>query len=331
MRKFKLFFIYILIIIITVLTSCTSTYDNATGRYAVMPEHVKTVKEGITDEELYDMLSYLASDDLEGRNSGDEGNELAAEYIAGQFEEYGLLPAVDGSYFQEFSFQFDRGRTPLIIETSNIIGYLPGNHATLKKEVIVIGAHMDHIGYGRYSSRGGGGEVHNGADDNGSGTVAVLELAEAFSEIKDEINRTFVFIAFSGEEMGLKGSYYYTRYPVFPIEDTVFMLNLDMVGWLREKDYLYALNVRSFQIKMLFIKLSKNYPFEPRFSTSRGSDHYPFYIAGVPVAFLHTGLHAYYHTKDDDVEWIDFDGLELITEYAFDLLWTMDEMREIPD
>jgi hypothetical protein len=329
MNRVKLFIINIFIIIIAIGISCTSSYDTS-GRYATMPEEVIEAKESITDEELLDMLSYIASDELEGRNSGEEGNELAAQYIADEFEEYGLLPAVDGSYFQEFSFQFDRGYSPRRVETSNIIGYLPGNHPSLKSEVIVVGAHMDHVGYGRYGSRGGKGEVHNGADDNGSGTVAVLELAEAFAEIKDDINRTFVFIAFSGEEMGLKGSYYYVRDPVFPLDDTIFMLNLDMVGWLREKDYLYVLNVRSVPMKTLFIRLSNDYPFEPKFSTSQGSDHYPFYRAGIPVAFLHTGIHAYYHTNDDDVERIDFDGLEMVTEYAFDILWQIDVTREPP-
>lgn len=282
-------------------------------------------KEDITQQDLEEYISYLASDELEGRLSGSEGNIKAGEYIAKKFNEYGLTaPFEDGdSYFQHFELKTKRLEK---IETFNVVGYLPGNHPELKNQYIVIGAHFDHVGYGEYGSRKGKGSIHNGADDNASGTGAVMELAEAFSLIKDNINRTIIFIAFSGEELGLHGSKYYCKYPIFPHKDTIFMLNLDMIGWLKDKGEITAYQVESDGIEFIMNYLLDDYPFtiDYKITTRGNSDHFPFSMKNVPVAFFHTGLHDVYHTPDDDVELLDFVGMELITEYSFEIVYTID-------
>ncbi|MFW5799483.1 MAG: M20/M25/M40 family metallo-hydrolase [Spirochaetota bacterium] len=339
MKKLKLIlFIALIGLFGIVYIGCGSTTETITNvdneEYefkniiASMPSFVAEAKSTITIDEQTEMLTYLASDELEGRSTGEKGNDMAAEYIADEFEEYGLHTLEDGTYYQPFSVYF-QGESH---STQNVIGYLPGNDPELKNEVIIVGAHYDHVGMGYYGTRGGVGKIHNGADDNASGVVAVLELADAFSSIKGQLNRTFVFILFSGEEMGLHGSLYYADNPEFPLEDTVFMLNLDMVGWLKNKDYLYSYNTRNAEIKALMDELDENYPFSVKFEYLQraSSDHYAFEKSGIPVSFLHTGLHNMYHTPKDDVEFIDFEGLKYITDFSFELLWLIDSMEERP-
>jgi hypothetical protein len=315
------------------LLSCTTAQSESPIRedavvFAIktMPESVTMAKDTITVLEQTEMLTYLSSDELEGRYVGDEDHLKATEYIKNEFEEYGLLPPYDGNYYQDFSFKYKDE----IFETKNVIGYFPGNNPDYKDEYIIIGAHYDHVGFGKYGSRVGEGEIHNGADDNASGTVGILEIADAFSYIKNEINRSIVFIAFSGEELGLHGSLYYVENPVFPLDKTKFMLNLDMIGWLKEQEYLTSFDTNDKGIQTILEKLQINYPFDIMFDNlSYGaSDHYPFLINRIPVSFLHTGLHEVYHTPDDDVDLIDFKGLKLITTYAFEIVWVFDNIIE---
>lgn len=290
-------------------------------------ETILKAKDTITIEEQTEMLTWFASDDLEGRSSGEDGNVEAATFIAKEFEKYGLLPGMEDSYYQPFHFNA-RGQSG---DTNNVIGYFPGNDPKLKDEVIVIGAHLDHIGYGYYASRGGTGQIHNGADDNGSGIMGILEIAEAFSQIKDELNRTIVFIAFSGEELGLLGSFHYCDHPIFPIEDTIFMCNLDMIGWLKDNTKIYSYDTTNKTIKAIIRKLDDNYPFNTRFQVIRGSsDQYPFFRKKVPVSFLSTGLHAVYHTPKDDTELIDFEGMKIVTDFAFELILLVDQLPQRP-
>ena len=172
-------------------------------------------------------------------------------------------------------------------------------------------------------------QIHPGADDNASGSSALLEIAEAFSHMKGQNKRTVVFMAFSGEELGLKGSLHYVNNPLFPkgnpnLSKHIFMLNIDMIGHLaKNKTTLADDAVSPADIGDLVKKLSEKYPFAKKITLrgGGGSDHAPFYNKKIPVAFLHTGLHEFYHTPKDTPEKINYEGLEKIAEYGFELAW----------
>jgi len=296
-------------------------------------EEYKLAKDSITKEEQVEMLTYLASDELVGRLSGEKGNELAAEYIAKEFEEYGLIKGMGDSYFQEFEIDF-KGKGK--VKTKNVIGYFEGNDAVLKDQVIIVCAHFDHMGGGNFLiNPSEAKEIYNGADDNASGTVGLLELADAFSHIKDKIRRTILFLACSGEEQQMLGTKYYVKNPIFPLENTIFTCNLDMIGWLKDQTSISSYDTFSLLIKAIMRKIDDNYPFKIRYELigNRG-DHYPFSMNGIPVIFLCTDMdeidNSFYHTPYDDVELIDFDGLKLITDFTFDLLCLVDIIEERP-
>lgn len=193
-------------------------------------------------------------------------------------------------------------------KTANVIGILPGSDPILKDECVVIGAHYDHVGIGEFGSMGNDmGEIHNGADDNASGTAALLELAQAFTASGERPKRSILFAAFAAEERGLLGSRHYVANPVVPIEKTVAMFNLDMVG--RSEDGLvevigvgtspgFAADVERWNRDVgLVLKTQEGY--------SQDSDHAPFAGKQVPILFLFTGLHPDYHRPGDDWEKIN--------------------------
>ncbi len=186
----------------------------------------KAIHNSITEDELKTHIEFLASDSLEGREAGAQGGQAAGTYIRGLLQKYGVKPGLkEDGYFQEFDGGF-----------RNIIGILPGNDPELKNEYIVIGAHYDHVGYGKPSnSRGGVGQIHNGADDNASGTAALLEIIQAISQHKEVPRRSLMFVFWDAEEMGLLGSKYWVNHPNIPLDQIVIYLNMDMVGRLKEK------------------------------------------------------------------------------------------------
>ena len=267
-------------------------------------------EEDITVEESRKTLSYLASDKMEGRKPGNPGNFIAVSFIKKEFESYGLE-----THLQKFTYTF-RWRVGLIrwrtieIETMNVIGVLKG---TSDKHV-GIGAHMDHLGLD------GDGDAYNGADDNASGTTAILELAEAFGKSKTKPKDTIVFIAFNAEELGLLGSKHYVNNPLLPLDDCKLMINLDMVGRLRGTTVTAQGGNLSRSVTQLVHKLDDNYPFDVNITTAGNrSDHAPFNWNGVPVLFFHTGTHPQYHRTTDDSDLINYEGLVNIAKFVKDL------------
>ncbi len=338
LRQFRIL-CFIIVLFIFVLVGCSGDQpeDNITNSSKskhidqvntaidTLPKEFELARKTITIEEQKQMLTYLASDELKGRYPGDKDHIKVTEFIKNEFKSYGLLPGGEnGTYYQKFSFDIKDDH----FTTNNVIGYLEGNHPDYKDEYIIIAAHYDHIGYGKYCSRSGYGEIHNGADDNASGTVAVLEIAEAFSKVKDKINQSIVFIMFSGEELGLKGSKHYINNPTFPLECTSFMLNLDMVGRLNDKKQVVSYDTYNDLIKTILNKVDDNYDFNIKYGylNSASSDHYNFYQVNIPVSFLHTGLHNEYHTPLDDTDLIDFEGLQKITSFSFDVVSVLDNI-----
>ncbi len=205
----------------------------------------------------------------------------------------------------------ERGRT------ANVIGVLPGRDARLRDEAVVIGAHYDHLGRGGEGSLAPDavGTIHPGADDNASGVAGVLALARTFAEAGGA-PRTLVFVAFSGEEMGLLGSTHYVRRPAHPLERTVLMLNLDMVGRLRQRT-LYVGGVDSATgLRDLVNAQAGGLTLSVRGDPFGPSDHAAFYAAGRPVLFLFTGAHADYHRPGDTWDRIDTPGLVEVTAFA---------------
>jgi hypothetical protein len=212
----------------------------------------------------------------------------------------------------------------------NVVGALEGA-GPLAKETVVIGAHYDHLGYGGRRS-GSMAEknvkaIHHGADDNGSGTTALIELARRFGAEKDRQGRRLVFIAFAGEEMGLLGSKHYVDNPLFPLESTVAMVNMDMVGRLvadptSGKGKLEVGGTGSAkEFDALIDKINAKHGFDVKKNKAGvgPSDHTSFYLKGVPVFFLFTGLHKQYHKPADTVDLINFAGMKQITDLAEDL------------
>ena len=267
-------------------------------------------EEDITVEESRKTLSYLASDKMEGRKPGNPGNFIAVSFIKKEFESYGLE-----THLQKFTYTF-RWRVGLIrwrtveIETMNVIGVLKG---TSDKHV-VIGAHMDHLGVD------GDGDAYNGADDNASGTTAILELAEAFGKSDAKPKDTIVFIAFNAEELGLLGSKHYVNNPLLPLDDCKLMINLDMVGRLRGTTVTAQGGNLSRSVTQLVDKLDDNYPFDVNITAAGNrSDHAPFNWNGVPVLFFHTGTHPQYHRTTDDPDLINYEGLVNIAKFVKDL------------
>ncbi|MBI4460111.1 MAG: M28 family peptidase [Acidobacteria bacterium] len=188
----------------------------------------------------------------------------------------------------------------------NVIGYLPGSDPAFRDQVIVIGAHYDHLGIGEYDSLAPGqsGQIHHGADDNASGTAGILELARLFSAERNRLRRSILFIAFSGEELGLLGSVHYVENPVIPLDRTIAMLNLDMIGRV-SKNKLFIGGVGTSPVfRSLISAGNEELGFQFDFSDSGygASDHMSFTRKEVPVLFFFSGLHEDYHKPSDTWE-----------------------------
>ena len=222
----------------------------------------------------------------------------------------------------------------IVSKTQNVAGYIEGNNPDADGEVIVIGAHYDHIGLGEYHSMTPSlaGEVHNGADDNASGTAGMLELAQYFSQPEFRPERTLLFIAFGAEEWGVLGSTEYTNHPFFPLEKTIAMFNMDMIG--RMEDNTLTLNGfgTSPRWEAAANAVNAEYDFNLAYSMGGlgGSDHMPFYSKNIPVLFFFTGTHTDYHKPSDDVDLINLDGEVTILQFIRDVVTSIDDAPSRP-
>lgn len=270
-------------------------------------------------------VEYLASEKLEGRFPGTNGEQLAANYIAEKFEKFGLTKLTD-SYFQSFNFtlpsspheevKFNQD-TDTKINAKNIIAFIDNK----KKNTVIIGAHYDHIGYGgQYSLDRGINEIHNGADDNASGTAMLLSLAKQLNN-KNDLENNYLFIAFSAEELGLIGSRYFVNSDVFKKESINFMINLDMVGRLNAEKELSIFGVGTSSIfKQVVNSMNNNFKLKIIEDGTGPSDHTSFYNKDIPVLFFHTGSHENYHRPSDDVNLINYKGMSEISNYIIDII-----------
>lgn len=217
----------------------------------------------------------------------------------------------------------------------NVIGYLEGTDPELKKQLVIIGAHFDHLGMGTDGSlyRGKDPMVHNGADDNASGTAGVLELAQKFAADKQN-KRSILFVCFSGEELGLLGSGFYVNNPYTSAENVAAMINLDMVGRLNEEKNLIVYGTGTSTLWKTLLD-SLNTPFGFKLTKNDEgygpSDHSSFYGKNIPVLFFFTGTHEDYHRPSDDVEKINFPGEESVLLYVAGITEAIAGMQVKPD
>lgn len=221
------------------------------------------------------------------------------------------------------------------ITTGNIIGILEGSDPNVSDEAIVIGAHYDHVGYGEYGSLYSGTDkvIHYGADDNASGTAGVLELAQKFASEKNNLKHDIVFMLFGGEEAGLLGSNFFTHSQSFQNMNVVAMLNMDMVGRLKDNK-LVIYGIGSSPIWETTIKnLNAPYNFDITYTKSGfgRSDHSSFYSQNVPAVHFFTGTHDDYHRPSDTYDKINYEGSENVIKLVYDVTKEIDSETTAPE
>lgn len=277
-------------------------------------------------------IAYLASDKLEGRGTGSKGEKLAAEYIIKQFKSLGLKPAGDEKGFLQ-KFPAKKGLPPkqTYVQAANVIGYLDND----AENTIIIGAHYDHLGTGDQGSSlkaNSGGEIHNGADDNASGVAGMLELARYYSKNEVKEKNNFLFIGFSGEELGLVGSKFFVDNPTINLKKVNTMINLDMIGRYRTDK---GVSVGGYGTTSFWgtvvPEITKNLNIYHTVDSSGigPSDHSSFYLKDIPVLFLFTGGHQEYHKPTDDAELVNYDGEVLMLNLLTEIISKLDESPKI--
>lgn len=330
------------ILSIVVLSSCgtskvttngQNTSNSASSSSSKTDKAFQSAYQNIKLEDLKKNLYVIASDEMGGRDTGSPGQKKAGEYMINYYKSLGIsFPKTLGSYYQKVPSEYmkKRGGEDLP-DSENILAFIEGSEKP--EEIIVVSAHYDHVGTQN-------GVVYNGADDDGSGTVAVMEIAKAFQSAKKAGNgpkRSILFLHVTGEEHGLFGSEYYSDNPVFPLANTVVDLNIDMIGRddpeNRGKNYVYVIGseMLSSELKVIneaankkTVNLELNYKYDDPKDPQRlyyRSDHYNFAKNNIPVAFYFDGIHEDYHKPTDDVEKIDYSMLQKRTQLVFATAW----------
>lgn len=271
-----------------------------TSLHAQHPDPVKLKKH----------VAFLASDQMKGRGTGSKTNLKAAAYVKRYFRKYRLKPLGIDGYYQPFTAKVRRVVVPDSLRPArNVIGFLDNG----ADYTIVIGAHYDHLGEGRQGSSlapASEGIIHNGADDNASGTAGLLELARYFATNDKKESYNLLFIAFGAEELGLLGSKYFVNNPTIPLEKINFMLNMDMIGRYNPEGGLAVIGYGtsgSWPEIFTGVKHPK-VKYHTGDDGSGGSDNATFYSKNIPVLFFHTGGHDDYHRPTDDMEKIDYEA-----------------------
>ena len=327
--------------ILFIVTIAMIAVSCSTAQKATKVTDVGTYKNSITPAELSKHLYIVADDNMEGRNTGEPGQKRAGEYLINEYKKNGIsFPPGATNFYQKVPSEFmKRGFAPKLNDSENIWAFIEGSEKP--QEIIVISAHYDHVGMKN-------GEVFNGADDDGSGTVALLEIAQAFKKAKNKGNgpkRSILFLHVTGEEHGLHGSRFYSENPLFPIENTVVDINIDMIGRRdtlhpKTNNYVYVigsdrlsseLHTINEEVNAKYTQLELDYKYNDRKDPERiyyRSDHYNFAKKGIPAIFFFNGIHADYHQSTDTPDKIEYDALAKRAQLAFVLAW---ELANRPD
>jgi len=275
--------------------------------------------ESITVDEVRQHVNVLADDTFEGREAGSRGNRAAGLYIIEELKKYGLPGGAGGTYYQTGP------------RSNSILAIAEGSDPQLKHEVILIGGHYDHVGYGTLrNSHGPIGYIHNGADDNASGVAALLEVAQAVGRLPERPKRTILFAFWDGEESGLWGSKYWINHPTVPLANVKLAINVDMVGRLRNsKLTVYGARTAPGLRRLVSRQNDPTLRLDFDWDIRGDSDHYTFYSRNLPILMLHTGMHDDYHRPSDDVEKINNDGLKDIARLMFGVVVELADTPEL--
>lgn len=297
----------------------------------------------ITASELSKHLYIVASDSMQGRDTGSEGQKKAGQYIISEYTKMDIsYPKGADSFYQKVPSAFmKRNYSPTPNDSENIWAFIEGSEKP--DEILVISAHYDHVGTKN-------GEIYNGADDDGSGTVALLEIAQAFIKAKNEgfgPKKSILFLHVTAEEKGLHGSRYYSENPLFPLKNTIADINIDMIGrrdtlHKTTNNYVYVIGSDRLSTDLhrineeanaKYTKLDLDYKFndinDPEQIYYR-SDHYNFAKNGIPSIFFFNGIHKDYHLPADTPDKIEYDALAKRAQLAFATAWELANRKERP-
>jgi Zn-dependent M28 family amino/carboxypeptidase len=323
---------YFLLSLFTVFVVSCNSAQNSVSKIKTKKLNRIDYANTITASDLKTHLYVYAGDDMRGRMTGTKGQKLATEYLRNFYQNQEISsPIEENNYYQTIPANYFEGRSDE--NSENVVAYIEGSEKP--DELIILSAHLDHVGTDDEEN------VFNGADDDGSGTVALLEMAEAFQKAVKDGNgpkRSILFLHVTGEEIGLFGSRYYTDNPIFPLENTVCNLNSDMIGRIDpdkadNPNYIYLigsdklsqeLHDVSEEINKSYTNLELDYKFNDDNDPNRfyyRSDHYNFAKNNIPVIFYFNGTHEDYHKMTDTPDKIEYELLETRTRLIFQTAW----------
>lgn len=326
----KLFYFFLFVMLFSCGSNSTITEQN--NAILVSNATATNYANTITSEDLKTHLYKFASDEFEGRETGEPGQKKAANYLKDFYIQHNIAsPYGSEDYFQPVPTSHLK---PGIKPSENVVAFIKGTEKA--DEIIVISAHYDHLGMHD-------GKIYYGADDDGSGTVAVLEIAEAFEKAVSDGNspkRSILFLHVTGEEKGLLGSKYYSEFPIFPLKNTVTDLNIDMIGRIDDAhknntNYVYLigsdklskeLHILSEELNEKFTKLNLDYKYDDENDPNRfyyRSDHYNFAKNNIPIIFYFNGTHEDYHKPTDTPDKINYELLTKRTKLVFYTAWEL--------
>ncbi len=320
---------YVLVVLLAIgLVSCNSAQSGMrAGKTMTRIDYANT----ITDSELKTHLYQFADDKMQGRMTGSDGQKMAAAYLKNFYISEGIAAPKGTDYYQKIPAEYFNSKSGSI-DSENVVAFIKGSEKP--EEVIVISAHYDHVGMKN-------GDIYNGADDDGSGTVSILEIAQAFQMAVKKgqgPKRSILFLHVTGEEIGLYGSKYYTENPLFPLANTVCDLNIDMVGRIDpdkgdNHNYIYLIGSDKLSqelhdvselVNTTYTQLELDYKFNDDNDPNRfyyRSDHYNFAEKNIPIIFYFNGVHEDYHKPTDTPDKIEYELMAKRAQLVFQTAW----------
>lgn len=285
----------------------------------------------IEEKNIKTHIKFLADDALQGRQTGSAGERMALDYIEKQFKVLKLQPKGESDSFEQtFSFKSGVHGTGTEGTAHNAVAFLDNK----ADKTIIIGAHFDHLGLGENGSSldaNPKGKIHNGADDNASGVAGLLELARYFSKNKISEKSNFLFICFSGEELGLYGSKYFTEHPSIDLTKVNYMINMDMIGRLNPTTK--SVSVSGSGTSPVWETTLKNMGSQLNIKTDSAgigpSDHSSFYLKNIPVLHFFTGSHSDYHKPSDDWDKINYAGEKEVLDLIIAVIEKLDNEPQL--
>jgi hypothetical protein len=300
---------FVLILLAAGISAAAYCRESAAADALALAKAMKSV----TTDELRKHAEFLADDTLEGREAGSRGGQAAANYLTKEFARHSLAAVgEERSYFQAFNGS-----------CRNILGMIEGSDPKLKEQVILLGAHYDHVGYGRKgNSYGPIGYIHNGADDNASGVSGLLEIIDAIKQLPEPPKRSILFVLWDAEETGLIGSKHWVSRPTVPLSRIVLCFNIDMIGRLKDQRLeVYGSRTLAGSRRLLSeTNAVADLTLDFNWQVKADSDHHPFFAQGIPFLMLHTGLHENYHRPSDDANLLNVEGMQKVTQLTLQTL-----------